>query len=483
MAGLSCPKKLWFDTHERLRTDSFLFHLGNRFGDYCRTHYGEGFDLTDKHGLPAILSETREALLDINVNVIYEAAFLHSDTLIRADVLIRKGDSWEMVEVKSSSELKDDHITDASIQAYVIKSCGLSLASVKVAHLNTGFLYKGDGKYDGILIEDDVTNLTEQNFLNVKNWISQLKDYARPDTSKPQIPIGRQCIKPYKCIYLECCEENLPALAEVPISVIPYASKKFIQKWADKGIHDLRDIPVDGLEKPSHRIIQQAHISNSKWVRPNLESEIKALGWPRFFMDFETVQQGVPIIPNTKPREAIPFQWSVHKWVDQNHDLKFNDGYWFLEFNSRDIERNFLEALIANLGDSGPIFAHHADTECNILRRLIAKKGFEDLAPATIRIIERVIDTLKITKEGFYHPDLRGSYSLKDIVKAIRSSISYQEEGELTGGDDAQIAWFRATNLNATEEEKNRIRSQLLKYCAKDTYALYDLIRFLSEYP
>jgi hypothetical protein len=26
-------------------------------------------------------------------------------------------------------------------------------------------------------------------------------------------------------------------------------------------------------------------------------------------------------------------------------------------------------------------------------------------------------------------------------------------------------------------------RSQLLKYCAKDTYALYDLIRILSENP
>ena len=32
-SGLQCEKKLWFDCHDPIKKDNFLFHLGNRFGE------------------------------------------------------------------------------------------------------------------------------------------------------------------------------------------------------------------------------------------------------------------------------------------------------------------------------------------------------------------------------------------------------------------------------------------------------------------
>ena len=71
---------------------------------------------------------------------------------------------------------------------------------------------------------------------------------------------------------------------------------------------------------------------------------------PYYFMDFETIQQGVPIIENTKPFEQVPFQWSVHKLYFKNFHLLIL---------IQNIEFNFLKKLIETLGDKGTIFVHN----------------------------------------------------------------------------------------------------------------------------
>ena len=44
---LQCQKKLWYDYHEPIKSDNFLFHLGNRFGEVIRNNYGKGLDLSN----------------------------------------------------------------------------------------------------------------------------------------------------------------------------------------------------------------------------------------------------------------------------------------------------------------------------------------------------------------------------------------------------------------------------------------------------
>ena len=68
---------------------------------------------------------------------------------------------------------------------------------------------------------------------------------------------------------------------------------------------------------------------------------------PYYFMDFETIQQGVPIIKNTKPFEQVPFQWSVHKLSQKGGAL---EEFSFIDFDDQDIEFNFLKKLIETIG-------------------------------------------------------------------------------------------------------------------------------------
>ena len=54
--------------------------------------------------------------------------------------------------------------------------------------------------------------------------------------------------------------------------------------------------------------IKNAHKNNETWINPDLKKHLQ-LEWPVYFLDFETVQQNVPLIIGTKPFEALPFQW------------------------------------------------------------------------------------------------------------------------------------------------------------------------------
>ena len=478
MTGLQCPKRLWFDLNDPIRQDSHVFHIGNRFGEYIRRHYGVGVDLTGDYNAAAVIEQTKKAIADQTVSVIYEAGFMYESTLVRVDVLLRSDRGWDLIEAKSSTKLKDEHIKDAAIQSYVVTNSGVQLQKVSIAHINSSFIYQGSEQYDGLVQERDVTLQVRALECEVQAWIEQLVGITVKGVPKPEIHIGPQCLDPYPCPYAVRCQPASPII-EVPISIVPRVGAKLADQYAHKGVFDLRDIPESELKNERHRIIRQAHITGAHWLDPSLKSAVNAYGWPRYFIDFETVQQGVPIFAGTSPYQAIPFQWSVHRWDSLNQVLKLEDGFSFLEFDSPTLFRDFLKSLIDILGNSGPIFAHHASTEIGMLNFLMNRPECQDLKIMTQSIIDRVIDTLTLVREGFYAPQMMGSYSIKDIVKAIPTSVDYADEF-VASGNDAQIAWFCCTDPKIQGAEKRNWVERIKRYCAKDTLAMVDLMRHLS---
>ena len=174
VSGLQCTKKLWLDAHQPLKQDLHIFYIGNRFGEFARTQYGPGVDLTGNLDASSAIAQTQSALNSLKVQVIYEAAFLHNDTFVRVDVLIRRPEGWEMIEVKSSTKLKDEHIKDASIQTYIAQACGIKVVKIQIAHINNAFVYSGNHDYSGFLIEVDITNPANDLQSLVPDWIAYL---------------------------------------------------------------------------------------------------------------------------------------------------------------------------------------------------------------------------------------------------------------------------------------------------------------------
>jgi hypothetical protein len=196
-------------------------------------------------------------------------------------------------------------------------------------------------------------------------------------------------------------------------------------------------------------------------------------------MDFETVTQGKPIIKGTQAYYPLPFQWSVHKWDSSN--AKISDGMSFLDFSDQNIERKFIESLLEVVGDKGTVFAHNASTEINVIKKLKDKESCKDLSEKIDNLIARVVDTLSIVKNNFYAPVMNGDYDLKTIIKAIPSDISYEEKDNIADGNEAQLAWFIYTDPKTSNDNKEKQIKLLKAYCAKDTLAIYYLIKYLLE--
>jgi hypothetical protein len=113
ISGIQCHKKLWLETHGKQDiVESHLFALGSRFGEFARTHYGEGVNLDGKKLSENVVELTNAAISNPDTKAIYEAAFVQENVLVRVDVLKRDKDGWAMIEVKSSKEAKPHHLND-----------------------------------------------------------------------------------------------------------------------------------------------------------------------------------------------------------------------------------------------------------------------------------------------------------------------------------------------------------------------------------
>ena len=496
ISGLRCAKKLWFDVHEPIKFETkATIERGKRFGKVVIKNYTKGngkfLDLTDVWANR--VNRTKQAINSDDINVIFEGAFEYLNTEVRTDVLIRKKKGWELLEAKSATKFKpEEHIQDIAIQSFIVRECmkqlGHDLISSKLIHINKNFTLENDGDYkDLVNDENDITSEIIEIEKEIPNYIKDLMPLTNENLPSPDAEMGNHCKKPYDCDYQDRCNSLLPKSNITPFTILPYIGKdKKLKEYMKKeGTMDLQKVPTRFFKDRKdfapdyHKIIQDCHKNNKPWFSLDLKNIFKEFSFPFYFMDFETIMQGVPIIKGTQPYYAVPFQWSVHKW--ESIDKEINDGESFLKFKDHDIERQFIESLLKAVGENGTIFAHSAKgVEIKTLERLKDKDNCKNLADKIDKLIGRVEDSLIIARNNFYSPLMNGDWSIKSIIKAIPdSNISYEEEGSIEDGDAAQLAWFNFTNPKTSNEDKKKIKSLLIEYCSKDTMAVYDLVRYL----
>ncbi|MBE0603877.1 MAG: DUF2779 domain-containing protein, partial [Deltaproteobacteria bacterium] len=129
--GLQCRKSLYLYRHRPdLRAVASpgleaLFAAGREVGVFAHMLFPGGAVIPyDGLGKEEQLARTREEI-GRGAKAVYEATFSHDDVFVKADIIVRNGDYWDLYEVKSSTSVKEHHRDDAAIQYYVLSGCGL----------------------------------------------------------------------------------------------------------------------------------------------------------------------------------------------------------------------------------------------------------------------------------------------------------------------------------------------------------------------
>jgi hypothetical protein len=192
-------------------------------------------------------------------------------------------------------------------------------------------------------------------------------------------------------------------------------------------------------------------------------------------MDFETFQPAVPLFDNSKPYQQIPFQYSVFLKKDKDSEA---EHFEFLAEPGIDPRKKFIENLLKVMKGKGDILVYNKTFEITRLNEIA--KDFPQFADGIEKLVSRIKDLMiPFQKKYYYAPEMRGSYSIKAVLPALVSELSY-DELEINEGGLASVAYESLqteTDLMFIAE----IKQQLLEYCKLDTLGMVKILERLEE--
>lgn len=474
MSFLQCPKRLYLEIHhpELMETSSETeqtFVTGHAVGDVARGLFPGGMLIGHDHELSQALHETRDAVT--GKRPIYEATFEHDGVLIRADILLPSGTGYQMVEVKSSTSLKEHYPSDCAIQTWVTEGAGFPLDRVELAHIDTSFVYPGGGDYRGLLHHADITAEVRPLLAQVPVWVEEARRTL--EGMEPAISVGKQCYAPHECPFHAHCAGPQP---EYPVSLLPYG-KKTVRELLAEGIRDIRDIPAGRLTNPKHARIWRATVSGQPELDGEAAKALTGYPYPRYYLDFETIQFAVPIWPGTRPYQRLPFQWSCHI---EHADGRLEHEAFLGGLDGKAPMEAFTEKVIdtLNRGGAGPIFVYHRPFEASCISDLMAT--YPEYADALRPILESLVDLLPLARESYYHPAMKGSWSIKNVLPTIVPEMDYANLDHVQHGGMAGMAFMEILSPDTSMGRRQELIRGLEEYCKRDTLGLVMLARFFQ---
>jgi predicted RecB family nuclease len=139
--------------------------------------------------------------------------------------------------------------------------------------------------------------------------------------------------------------------------------------------------------------------------------------------------------------------------------------------------RAVAHSLVRNLGQAGSIFMYRP-FERHRMTDLIGM--FPDLSPRLKALKNRLVDLHPIVKKHYYHPDMKGSWSLKAVTTCIAPEMSLANLGEVADGMAAQRAYLEIIAPETNDVRRENLRQKLLDYCKLDTMAMVKIAEILQ---
>ena len=477
--GLQCKKMLWLtknkpEVSEESNNDAIL-EQGNLVHEVARYLYGEHINIEYTDNLNEMIKDTYRTIESYKDVVITEASFRYENNFCSVDILKKKGDSYEIYEVKSSTSLKDVYINDASYQYYILTSLGFKVTKCSVITINNKYERVGNLDLNKLFLINDITDTVVNLQPIVKNNITDINKYMENELEQNE-EITENCFKPYPCPFFKYCTKNLPTPNVFDITINP---GMIGLKYYQKGIYSFEDLLKENInEKQRQRIEFELYKKEDYIDSGNLNKFLKTLSYPLYFLDFETYQMPIPLYDNVHPFEQVPFQYSLHYLEKENGELKHIE---FLAKSGTDPRRELAEHLVKDIPLNVCTLAYNMKFEKSVIKRLA--NLYPDLKNHLMNIHDNIKDLIiPFEKRYYYSKNMHGSSSIKHVLPSLfpdNPDLDYHNLALIQNGTDAMNS-FRSLE-NMTPEEQAYTRERLLRYCELDTYAMVKIYKRIKE--
>jgi hypothetical protein len=362
LAGLQCQKLLWYHYNAKNQipppdeATQATFDQGHEVGELAISLFPGGMEVAK-----GIVDFARVLPLSLEAvklrKPLFEAAFSYKNAFARADILNPVGkDQWDIIEVKSSTQVKEVNIHDLALQRYTYEGAGLKIRNCILMYIDNQYVRKGKIDPKKLFGKEDVTEQVAGEMPGVEADLKGMADVIRMK-KHPAIAIGPQCRDPYPCPLQDICWKFLPE--DNVFTLYRLGQKAF--DLLTTGVEKIVDIPIDFRLNGAQQIQVETIVTRQPHMnRGAIARFLGNLEYPLLFLDFETLGTALPLFDEVRPYQQIPFQFSLHvvrsEGASPEHHSYLADG-------RTDPRPEILSRLQELLGTTGSIVSYNAPFE------------------------------------------------------------------------------------------------------------------------
>ncbi|MCP6718985.1 MAG: DUF2779 domain-containing protein [Patescibacteria group bacterium] len=483
MMFLRHPAWLWLKKHDKSKLPEpddnlqAIFDAGIEFEKYANQRFSDGVYISfNNYNEYLSMPERTKKALDNNAKTIFQARFEANNITCICDVVDRvEENTFDLYEIKSSTKIKPEHYPDLAFQTIVLESAGLKVRNIAVIHVNNQ--YVRDGEIDPISLSTvtDITNDVRNKIEETKNNIQLAFDVINlpelPDSSPRHAKLGslNEWMEIYKSL------GNKVDMYSIYNLIAP--GVKRIGELEDLGISLIKDIP-DDFNLTSKQQVQAMATKKNECIinKDKIKDFLNTLIYPLYFLDYETAMNFAPLYNGSKPYQQIPFQYSLHI-IEKTGEEPRHAEYLHRD-NSHPVP-SLLNKLKQDIGAVGSVIVWYKSFETK--RNEEMAQMFPEFSKFLEDVNNRTVDLMKPFGNGwFVDKDFLGRASIKYVLPVVVPNLSYKEL-DIQEGASAQRLWMDTIIREKGNSNKEKLFSDLVKYCEMDTIAMVEIWKVLEN--
>ncbi len=479
---LKHPAWLWIKKHAKTilppidPATQAIFETGHEFEQYAEALFPGGVTLgfNDYDEYLSLPERTTQAL-DEGVLTIFQGRFEHEQLTFICDVIqVVRNKEVDLIEIKSSTSAKPEHIVDLAFQMVVLEKCGYEVRNISVIHVNNQYVRNGVIDSKLITAKTDVTESVKA----ARDFTLQKIDEALQVMALSECPDVSPLSTDSKS-FGEWLEIYKHLKSPKPSSIFDLCQMdaKTLQNLQANNITLIKDIPADFVLKPKQRLQVEALRQGHPTIQADKIKEfLDTFTYPLYFFDYETLGSLVPYFDGLKPYQQLPFQYSLHVLDGPDAELRHEE---FLHRDSANPAEPLTKSLMSHIGDSGTIITWNMGFEkcCNSLLGTL----LPEYADFYATLNNRIVDLMTPFSQNWYiDAAFCGSASIKKVLPALIPELSHKLL-DISDGSTAQRLWMEAVLDGKRPDEKDKILGDLIEYCKLDTLAMVEIFNVLRK--